>query len=120
MIANRVMKIDDLKNPIYYKIDCDCSNDDHITTIEFEYDKKADIIYVSFYKKLIWCDCCHGLNWFQRIYRRIKAALKIIFTGWIDVNESIILQNIDHIDGFIEALKEGKEYILEYQKENKR
>lgn len=35
----------------------------------------------------------------------------MLFKGYIEVEESFILRGEEHIDSFIEALEEGKQYL---------
>ena len=40
----------------------------------------------------------------------------MLFTGYVEVEESFILDGDTHVDSFIQALQEGKQKILDYQK----
>ena len=108
MISNKVMKTDEFKDGIYYKADCDCGCDEHIVTIEMEFDKEFNDIALNFYKKISWSSHYGDYNWFQRIWNQLKAATKILFTGWIELEESFLIRDEEHINAFIEALEEGK------------
>lgn len=111
MISDRVMKTEEFDDSVYYRIACGCGSDEHDTTIEFEYDKDIpSMVFINFYKKLIWSSHWDG-NFITRFWRRIIGALKILFLGYIEVEESMILRDKEHIDGFIEALNEGREYL---------
>jgi hypothetical protein len=108
------MKIDEFKDSIYYRIACGCGSNDHDTTIEFEYDKDLPgMVFINFHKKLVWSSHYGTGNFITRFWKRITGALKILFLGYIEVEESLILRDKEHIDGFIEALEEGKRYIME-------
>jgi len=109
------MKTFEFDDAIYYRVACSCGADEHDVTIEFEKDDEIpSMIFLNFHKNLGWCPAWENLNIFQRGWKRITGAIKMLFTGYIEVNESFILSE-DNIEPFIEALKEGKEYI-----ENKR
>jgi len=115
MISKNVMKTFEFDDSIYYRVACHCGTDGHDITIEFEKDDKVpSMIFLNFYKNLSWCSRWGKLNIFQRFWNRLTGALKMLFTGYIEVEESFILSE-DNIEPFIEALKEGKGYI-----ENKR
>lgn len=114
MISNKVMKLDEFKDSVYYRVACGCGSDEHGTTIEVEYDKDLPgMVFVNFYKRLVWSSHWGNYNIAERFWKRIKGALKILFLGYIEVEESLILRDKEHIDGFIEALEEGKQYIME-------
>jgi len=120
MISNRVMKVSEFRDAVYYKVDCDCGSDDHIVTIEMEYDKDFGDISMNFYKQVSWSSHWGNYNWFERTWECIKAATKILFTGWIDLEESFLIQGGDHLDTFIDALNEGRSKIqaIKDQEEN--
>lgn len=108
----RVMKTNEYENSIFYRVACSCGSDDHDLTIEFERDPKIpDMIFINFYKDLAWSSYWGDSNFFGRMWRRFKTSLRIFFIGYIEVEESFILQGEEHIDSFIRALEEGKEYI---------
>jgi len=108
MISDRVMKSNEFNNAVYYKVECDCGSNDHMITIELEYDKDLADISMNFYTQVSWSSYWGNYNWFERIWKRITAATKIIFTGWIALEESFLIRGGDHLDTFIEALEEGK------------
>ena len=113
MISKNVMKTDDYGDSVWYKVNCDCNSDDHITTIEMEYDKEFRMITLNFYKKYVWTSRYGDINWFERFWKRLTCSLKMFFTGWIEVEEYVILRGEDHINSFIEALEEGKQKVKE-------
>lgn len=118
MISNRVMKSSEFPDAVYYKVECDCGGDDHMATIELEYDKDLSDISMNFYKKVYWSSHWGNYNWFERTWKRITAATKILFTGWIELEESFLIRGGDHLDTFIEALEEGKRKLDNRDKEN--
>ena len=111
MISNKVMKMDEFNEAVFYKADCSCGSDDHITTIEMEYDHRINDISLNFYKTIAWCSNWGDENWFGRIWKRIKAATKILFTGYIDLEETFMIEGGEHLNTFIEALHEGKDKV---------
>lgn len=112
MISKNVMKTHEFKDSVFYRASCDCGSNEHDVSIEFEHDKEIPgMIFLNFYKTIAWASHWGNLNWFQRIWKRIKCSFTILFTGYIELEESFILQEESNIDGFIEALNEGKEYI---------
>jgi len=112
MIEKNVMKIDKYENSITFRLACDCTDHDHDTTITFERDKKVEGMYfIYFHKMMVW-SCYWGHNkWFPRQWRKIKALLKLLFTGYIEIDEEIVLRGEEHINSFIKALEEGKKHM---------
>ena len=114
MISNKVMKTEEFDNAIYYRLPCSCGSKDHDVTLEFEHDKKfPDILFLNMYVNLAWSSYWGDTNFFQIVWKRIKTSLKILFVGYIEVEESFIFKGEDHIDAFIEALHEGKRLMKE-------
>lgn len=109
----RVMKTNEFEDSVYYRATCSCGSDEHDITIEFEIDKDIDhMIFLNFYKKVYWsANWKSNDNWFKNILFRIKGAFKILFFGYLELQEDFILEGEEHIDSFINALKEGKEYL---------
>lgn|GEM_PF-5165211 len=108
MISYRVMRIQEFSNSIIYKIDCACGYDDHSIKMEIEHDSEfADCIYLKFIKNVEWCD--KSDKWYNKILDRLKCALTVLLTGYIQTEEVFILQGNDHIDAFIEAIQNRHE-----------
>ena len=106
-------------NSITYKVECGCGNNDHGCHIDFEYDKDINMIELNFYKDVYydyWNEKDGIIHWFPKMWRRLKKAIILIFTGYMEMNESFTLVDTDHITNFIEALQEGLGYIEEHQK----
>lgn len=113
---------------IWYKIDCDCGSDEHATTIEMEYDKSMNILSIHFYKEVSYSawsfwkdDDFFGKvkDAYRIIIRRIKGSIKVLFTGHLPMSDEFILINEQHINDFIEALQEAKQYCIEGMVDNK-
>ena len=111
MINKNVMKTNEFEDSIYYRVACSCGSNDHDITIEFEKDQDIpSMIFLNFYKNIAWCSHWGNLNIFERAWKRITCSLKMLFTGFVELEESFILSE-DNIESFIKALIEGKEYI---------
>lgn len=108
----RVMKTNEFKDSIWYRVACDCSDKDCDLTVEFEYDKDLNMIFLNIYKNLKWSS--HWVDkdqWWLRFKKRMLGIFKIVFTGYVEIEETLILQDIKHIDSFIKALQDGKGYL---------
>lgn len=112
MISKNIMKIHEFEDSIYYKAECACNSDEHNVTIEFEIDQEMpDQISLNFYKNIAWCSHWGTLHWYESLWKRISCSLKMLFTGYVELEESFLLDEESNIDSFIEALQEGREYI---------
>lgn len=100
------------KNPaIYYTAVCGCG--DHYKNIELEYiedvnDIQANLYYDLHSKDYYWSD-----NIFQRIWHRIKLALRILIKGSVKVHGDFLFSSSEQIDDYIKALQEGRNKINE-------
>lgn len=112
MISRGVMKTFDLKDTTFYEVSCDCGVPECNMTLELEYEPVFDQMYMNFYKKVAISVYWNDVNFLARMWRRIKYCLQIIFTGKIELTETHIFKDIEHIDAFIEAMKEGREKII--------
>ena len=116
-ISRGVAKIMEWKGTdVWYRIHCGCGCDNGCD-IEFEIDKDFHMIHINFYKNMVWADYYKHDNKIKQIWSRIKASMVILFKGYIDMEDSFLIKDIDHMDSFITALKEGKEKMLQAKKE---
>lgn len=109
------------ENSIWYKVFCDCEDDDHTCTIEIEYDPEINMLVLNFYKNVCydWWSCKDNiLGKIQNLINRIKKAIRLIFTGTLEMQEFFMLQDISHIQNFIEAMQEGAGYCIEEKKKH--
>jgi len=115
-ISYNVMKHEGSIWGAWYKVACGCGSDDHMLNVEFEYDKDApNCMWIHFHKEMTWCYSWGCNSWYQRLWKRISCAFKMLFTGHIEVEESFILDGAEHLDSFICALNEGRQRILDHQ-----
>jgi hypothetical protein len=52
-------------------------------------------------------------DWFRDMWRRIRAALSILFTGTTRLRTEIVMLDEEHVTSLIEMLKEGREFVYE-------
>jgi hypothetical protein len=118
MITDKVMKVHESDTWIVYRLACDDGDQDHDMTFEIEYDKKLNMIFFNFYKRLAWCAYWQTDNWFTCQWKKIKAVFRMLFLGYIEVEESMIINDPKHMKNFIDALKEGQKKLekLSYKK----
>lgn len=117
-ITKYIMKLNTYNNKsdisAWYKTSCACGSDNHDCTIVLEKDKEHPVdVSMVFYKKISWADYYGKSNIIARMLKRIQCSLKILFTGYIELEEDFIFHNEQHIDNFIEAMKEGKNTVKE-------
>lgn len=106
----KVMKTDQFEKSVFYRVACACSDPNHDLTLELE---KDDFPYISLniFGKIRTSIYYGDHNWFGRQWRRIKLSMKLLFTGYIEMQEDFLMMDNGHIDSFIKALEEGREYL---------
>jgi hypothetical protein len=118
VISKNVMKMQEWDTEVWYRIGCDCTGEDCSAEINFEFDKELGYIDINFYKKVMWNDSWGQNPFYKRWWARIKASLRILFTGYIEMEGNFMIQDIDHMESFIEALEEGKQKILKLREKH--
>ena len=107
MISYKVMKIDEFDDSVFYRIACACGSKDHEFELWLEYDKKINDITLMIEKTLYWKYHYELSPWYEKIYKRLFAGLKLIFGGYLEMQADVLFMDKEHIEGFIEALQEG-------------
>lgn len=107
MISYKVMKIDEFNDSVFYRIACGCGDRDHDFELWLEYDKDINDITLMIEKTLYWSSHYQSWPWYERMYKRFSSALRLIFYGHLKIEADILFMKKEHIEGFIEALKDG-------------
>ena len=121
----KVMLVETFHNSIMFRFGCDCCSETCDMTLDFEFEREHKSIWVSLYKKLEFCDY-YGLNdsiedkffkrcgnFLRRWKKRFLGALKLFFTGYIEVEGEMIIMGENQINSLLEVLKDGRDYCLE-------
>jgi len=111
MTEKRIMKLHEFEDVIYYRAACSCGDARCDLTLELEKDKKCGMVFLNMDKNLYWSSHWQSDNFFKNRWLRIKAAFKMLFTGYVEIEESFIFRGDEQIDAFIDALKEGRDYL---------
>ena len=115
MINNKIMKLSEWQDSIWYQATCDCTSPDCDLDIHMSLgkDKEHPFLYINFYHKVAWSERYDKYNWFSRIWRRLTGVIQLLFTGQLEFESDFILQGEEQINSFIEALEEGKKKLKE-------
>ena len=142
----RVMVVNQYKDAITYRVACACGSPEHDVYVSFEFDKDLpdmmslefykDVYYFDYYRKdVLWFDEFKKIAkksgkesiiylldntivcFFKNLWYRLKKATRLVFTGYLKMNEDFILQSEEHVNNFIEILEEGKTFIKENRDE---
>ena len=89
-----VMKIGEYEDAVFYRVMCDCRDYEHDVRIEIEHDD-FNYLTLRFYVTIVWNWWADkGLwGWVENKWRRFKAAIRLLFTGWIDLEADFLLKD---------------------------
>ena len=115
------------KNSVWYRLSCDCMDEDHDTIIALSLEKDDELLELAIYKKMMVDSHYYGIRYKSTFLERIKAhydvaidrikkAIRLLFTGTLEIHSHVILYGEEHVDSLIECLYEGKEHIRECKK----
>jgi hypothetical protein len=111
----------EFKDAIFYRVACDCGDERCDLTLTLELDEHG-IIFLNIYKKLrassYWGNYWNHFDFIRVFWNKIKMTFKIWTQGYIEVEESTVFQNEDHIENFIKALEEGIVYLQNAHSKN--
>ena len=82
---------------------------DHFLELLFQKRKKKESLLYFIDNAIVY--------FFKNLWYRLKKATRLVFTGYLKMNEDFILQGEDHVNNFIEILEEGKKFIKESRDE---
>jgi len=122
-VAKGVMLIGEWPNSIMYRVACDCKDPEHDATIEMEFDKKFGMVFLYFHKDVEYCHydiSAPASEKLRNIWRTIKAAFRLVSTGYLKTSTEFLIQDLDHIDSFIAALMRGRTLCAEQLEEFKK
>ena len=117
MIENyRIMKVyenfDCDNKTIFYRAACGgCLSEDCDISIELEYSRDFNQIYMNFYKKIsisTW-----GYSFFSRLWTKIKTTFNIWFKGYVEMEESFIFTDEEQMWDFSNVIRRGGNLLRE-------
>lgn len=109
MTTKGVMKAHEFKDAVFYHVMCDCGDPECTMVLEMENDD--GILFLNLYKKISYSAYWQDDNWFKAQWRKIKFIFKFLFTGYVSLEETHVIQDVEQIEAFIKALQEGKEKL---------
>ena len=97
-----------MEDSMWYVLHCGCGDRDHSALINIDCDDGT--IWLNFYKDLAYFPPYY-VGPIGKLWHRIRATIRLLFTGYIEVNESMLMVDEDHIDNLIDALIESRNYL---------
>jgi hypothetical protein len=122
-VAKGVMLVGEWDHAVMYRVACDCKDPEHDVTIEMEFDKRLGMIFLQLHKDVEYCHYDIDASASEKLrnyWRTIKAAFRLVFTGYLKTSTEFLLQDPDHIDSFIAALMRGRTFCAEKLEEFKK
>jgi hypothetical protein len=93
-----------------YRAHCGCTSDNHSQDIiiSVENNEYDDLINVTIYSRLRFCDYdAENKSFIKRMFSRIKNASKLLLTGDIEVHGEFIFSSKEQVDDYVNVLKSG-------------
>lgn len=89
-----------------FKTSCMCMLRDHDMVVDVEYDKEIQDLTLTFNHNLVYKDLYgyFGEGFFKRNWRKIKAALKILFNREVTFEGSFMFRGREHITDFCDFI----------------
>lgn len=109
--SHGILRSKSFRDSIFYKAACDCGSDDCTQTLILEYDRLGKFISLDMYAKESFSSYYSGRSWVERFWLRVKAAFKILFMDYIDVEGDFVFSGEEHIQDYIIALQSGLEEL---------
>jgi hypothetical protein len=122
-----VMKEREYKNSVWYRLACNCQDPEDDAHIEIEIDKDVQMMTLTFGRRFrIFYNSSYTdevfekiKNWVRSMKWRLSLVIKMLFTGYIKIDSELIILDVKHIDSYIKALQEGRDYCFKRAEENK-
>lgn len=68
---------------------------------------RGEIKWVEYYDTYNW--------WSGKIWLRFKAAIRLLFAGWIELEECFLFAGSAHVDSLIAVLKDCRDRIKAWE-----
>ena len=125
MKKNYVMKFDDWGDSVFYRVACNCTEQDCDMTLELERDKEYNALYLNIYKRLRasahwgYTSKWGGFDFVRVLINKIRMCCRIMFSGYIEVSEAFIMKDEKHIESFREVILDGIQYLKKGEQNEK-
>lgn len=123
--SRNICRMGSFDNSHFLKAHCTCMDDDHVHTLNVDYDEELDmldlVMYVksftpykdNFHCKGFWQ---HLEYWYKDKVQRFKWIMSIIFRGYVETEASFEFHGVEQINDYLSALANSRDQILYNQK----
>lgn len=128
MTSNKIMKIAEYKPiSVIYKCSCSCLDNNHDLWIDVEQDREFQSIELSFtinvgyyseqpdYSKLFIKRIPTNI---KNLWYRLKKSIELLFTGYLESENTFMITDEEQMNDLINALNEGKQLLKKWRVEN--
>lgn len=119
-ISKNITKLVEYDDIIFYKTHCGCGSDSCIHSLILEVDDDLGTITMELYARVnydFWNE--DGLRWWEVCLKRLKVAIKLLFTGNIRQEAIFIFKDKESIRDYVSALLDGLAKLQVCQKHKK-
>lgn len=101
-----------------YQLLCNCGDPSHNWIIDIEMEKDFGlqmIVYGDVYYYEYWKDGTFFEQLIEKLkafWRRLGKVVKLLCTGYLEMNADLLILDEKHLNSFINILQEGKDYCL--------
>lgn len=147
MLIGRWERYKNTGRSVMYRAACNCTSSECDIVIDLEYDPMTKTVDLTFFKDVYFFDGPQrDVLWDEKVIKklrnegfktafdtfiengilyhirnfwyRFRKAVRLVLTGYLEMNESFLFQGEEQIDTFIQALQQGKEYTLSNEGNN--
>lgn len=139
----KVMKLDEYKDEIFYRVACHCGSADCDMHMTLTLDRKYGMISMLFEKKMIvtsnwwetkpvwfdifddtWKETKENLrNWVWNLLSKFKNKIKVTWNiwihGYIETSADLLFNDEKHIEAFVDAILSGKNEMAKIFEEHR-
>ena len=98
----------------FYRFACDCGDPHHDGTVMFEVED--GIVRMHLYKNVDWADRWKKDWWPQRMWLRIKAAIRVLFIGYIEMEDDMTFSK-EQIPDIVKVFQDCITHIESFENE---
>lgn len=119
--SNKIMKLCEYNDYILFKAACSCLANDHDLMISIEEDPEFNNeLVINFSANVSFIDKTPAFKEtfmdkldriIANIFYRTKKSLKLLFTGYLEMDTCFLLSNEEDINDFLKAISGGLEKI---------
>jgi pantoate kinase len=101
------METHKFEDSVYFHASCSCGWDKHAHEIEVKRDDGIGEVTVGINGILDAHDGYLGRNIFEKIWWRIRTAVRVLFIGRVEVGAEFLFENANQVDDYLAAVKKA-------------